>query len=515
MKKLYFYFIVVTALILIGVSVTSAQAPDGSGWWSGFTIQNADSSEITVVSTAYHLTGGSDSQYVANVNIPDGLAVTFHPGLAGTCGATATAGCRIAFSPDLPAGFSGSVVVSSDGPAVASAQINNNQSGSVGSADGSARAGYQGTGGQIAANILYFPSVKNNFAGQTTAFFVQAAGSDANTTITYRMNNGDVETETVNIEANKSYLFLPSAAGVDSCNGGTGGGSAVAPCFGGASVESSTGPIAGTMVEYVEGASVANFVLSTRGITPSDIGSRIIAPTMKNNFFSANTGAAILNTHSSSTATVVIDFTVTNVAGSCSANIGDTEQVTLSLDPGQSKVVSYSAGTVGDLPNCVFYSMVASTEANGNEPLAVVVNESKTKSTGKVKAVYSGFNSANASETVFFPLVKEDFNKNTTGLVIVNAGTVATQVDVTYAGTTGTHVLRTISLEPGQGVPLRQAFKGSTNFSAVSGGLPSASNKYSVSASSVTSGVPIVGLAQEAGVNGGNLDIYNVEGFNQ
>ena len=155
---------------------------------------------------------------------------------------------------------------------------------------------------------------------------------------------------------------------------------------------------------------------------------------------------------------------------------------------------------------------------NPGEDIAVTVNEGRSSGGSTTKAVYVGFNVSNATDTVFFPLVKENFYNNTTSLTIVNASMAdeATQVDVTYIGNTGTHVLRTISLGRGEAVPLRQVFNGSANFTVVSGGLPSANEKYSVTAVSVNPNAVIVGIAQEAYIGSGMaLDVYNVEGFNQ
>jgi hypothetical protein len=517
MKKVKFIALLVTALILVlGVVSSSAQGVDGSGWWTNFTIQNVATTEINADTTAYPLSGQSGGPYSNSTTIPVGFSVTFHPGLAATCGGVATNGCRIGLTPSLPPGFEGSVVVSSNDQAVAVANLHNNASGSVGDPAGTARASYQGTAGSIATTSLFFPTVKNNFVGQTTAFFVQAAGSDADVTITYEMNNDDSFSEMVTIQANKTHVFVPSAAGVPSCNGGNGGGGNIAPCFGGAVVESTTGSIAGSTVEYVDGASVAEFVLSTRGLTPSDAGPVVVAPALKNGFFGGTTGAVILNTGTTQ-AIVDLDFTVTNTAGTCSAQIGDPDTDQLTIDPGKSQVVSYQAGTVGDLPNCVFYSMVATS--NGPD-IAVTVNENRVEGGNTFKATYSGFNTSNATGSIFFPLVKEHFVGNTTSLTLVNAGSVNTQIEVTYTGSSSTHILETLDLAPGEAVAIRQAYNGpnpnTNNFTVQAGSsLPTEGDRFAVQASAMTGGGAIVGIAQEASLTGTIYDVFNVEGFNQ
>jgi hypothetical protein len=500
-------------VMLAGVLVASAQAPSGSGWWTGFTVQNPTAGEATTAVEAFWKTDGASTTYVGSAKIGSNNAVTFHPGLDGTCAlppAVAANGCRIAFSPELPSGFEGSAVVSSDAPIVAFANVNNNDSGSVGVSGGKARAAYQGTGHALAANTLFFPTVKVDFSGSSSMFFVQAAGADAETTITYKMNDGSSHFETKTIKANRTYAFVPAAAGVESCNGGNGGGGNVAKCFGGATVTANN-PIAGTVVEYAEGASIAKWVLSTRGITPNDTGTTIIAPTMKNDFNGATTGATVLNTDTSQTATVDLSFSVTNVSSGCSASIGDTATDQISVGPQKSVVVNFNQGNVGGLPNCVFYSMKATTAAQGGESIAVTVNENRKSGGQTFKAVYSGFNADNAQDSIFAPLYKEDFNQAIGSLTLVNASSTPTQIDVTMSGSS-VHVLRTISLDEGEAVPIRLASNGSPNYTAISGGLPVAGEKYAVTAQAVESGATIVGLYQESSFAKA-LDVFNHELF--
>jgi hypothetical protein len=513
-RKLIVLSVLSIALVL-GVIGVSAQAPDGSGWWVGFTTQNIDTKNNTMVTLAYPMAGAPDlpSNPTSNVIIPVGYAVTFNPGLSATCGAVATNGCRIGFNPDLPAGFQGSVVMSSSGPAVAIAQLNNNTSGNVGVTGGTARAGYQGTGADLAANKLFFPTVKNNFSGQSVGLFVQAAGTDANVSVKYTMRDGSTHTDSKLIPANKTYVFMPGAATppIQSCNGGNGD-----KCIGGAVVTSNQ-PIAGTIVEYQVGVAVAQYVLSTRALVPADAGPTVVAPTMKYDFNGATTGASVLNTDAAATATVDLTFVVTGVQKPCSVSVGAVRTDTITVAPGASQVVNGQQNNIGGLPACTFFAMTASTANNGGEDIAVTVNESATKNGNKVKAVYTGFNTAGATATTFFPLEKENFNGQTTGLAFVNAhDSLSTKIDATYSGSCGTSVLRTISVDPGEAVSLRQVYIQSNKFTVQSGGLPQSGCKYSVSATAVTAGATIVGLGQEAPLSEGKpLDIFNLEGFNQ
>lgn len=506
--------VVVLAFMVLGVVSISAQGPDGSGWWNNITIQNTTSGDATVVTTAYHATGGSASTYSNSVTLPGNASAIFHPGLSSTCTTPFVEGCRIGLSPDLPAGFQGSVAISSDAPVVAVSNLNNNPSGSVGSTGGTARSAYQGIGSALTDTTLYFPTVKNNFSGQSTIFFVQAAGSEADVTITYEMNDGTTHTQNQVIEANKTFAFVPSAAtpAVASCNGGNGGGSATAPCFGGATVTSSSGSVAGVVVEYIDGASVAGFVLATRGLTTNDAGLEVIAPTMKNDFNGSTTGATILNTGGSE-ATVDLTFSITN--SSCTTDPSYTDQVT--IPAGKSIVVNRFQGNTGGMPDCTFYSM----KAESDQPIVLTVNENRNFQGQTVKAVYAGFNTAGSgvTDTASFPLVKEYFNGQTHGVSIVNASASPATIEATYTCSNGnTHVIQTASPVAAGAAASFFNISGSNsgNFTAISGGLPGAGSKCSAVYTSSTNG-NIVGLAQESDRDSSNgiLDVNNYEGFNQ
>ena len=57
---------------------------------------------------------------------------------------------------------------------------------------GRASAYYQGFSNALTSTSLMIPTIKHNYARQTTTIYVQAAGDDANVTITYNMNDGSV-----------------------------------------------------------------------------------------------------------------------------------------------------------------------------------------------------------------------------------------------------------------------------------------------------------------------------------
>lgn len=498
-------FVGVAAFMLIATAAF-AQGPDGSGWWTNITIQNTSSSDdANVVVTAYTQDPANSNTFnTSGYQMDPNTAVIYHPGLDANCAAavtSATSGCRIGFASALPTGFQGSAVVSSDSPVVSVVSLQNNSSGSVGESAGAARGSYQGMSNT--ATKLFFPTTKHNFAGQTTAYFVQAAGADATVTLNYTMRDGSTFSDTKTIKANKSHVFFPAAKNIPT---GTND-----KAIGGA-ILTSDAPVAGSVIEYIEGASVASYVLATRALTPADAGKRIIAPTMKHDFYGSSTGASILNT-GTDTQEVEVEFSVTNVEKGCSVSVGATASEKLSIPAGASIVVSKGQKNLGGLPDCTFFAMTVTSDDND---IVVTVNENNN---GR-KAVYYGFNTDNATDTVALPLVKENFpagNKQTTGITVVNAGNAATTVKATYVSSAGTtHELTSGSIEPGQAVAFFQVFNSPAHLTATAGGFPSAGTKHSVTITS-TNGQAIVALAQESDRQGDGspLDIYNYEGFNQ
>ena len=160
MKKV---FVVLSLTIVPAILLTGAvtAALPGTGWWTFYQVQNVGSGDGTLTMQAYD--SASSTIYDSDsFTFSPGEALAFHPGLP----ASYPTGDRIGFTTDLPAGFEGSVVLSSSVPVVAIAQLGNNTSGTVG-ADGKASSFYQGVGADLTDTQLNFPTVKHNFYGQT------------------------------------------------------------------------------------------------------------------------------------------------------------------------------------------------------------------------------------------------------------------------------------------------------------------------------------------------------------
>ena len=504
MKKRSILLALVVVAALVFPAVVMAELP-GGGWWSFYQIQNVGGVAGTLQMEAYATGTGGSTYYSDSFILADGGALAFHPGLAPTY----PTGDRIGFTSDLPSGFQGSAVLMADVPIVAVTQIGNNTSGSVG-AGGTATSFYQGIGGTAAASRVSFPTVKHNFNGQTTTFYVQAAGGDAQVTITYNMNDGSVHVQSTTIEANRMFMFDPAnaspAVASSSC-----GAADTSPCMGAATVVASTGSIVGVAVEHPHLGSPAPFVLSTRGFTVADEDTTIFAPTIKNGFNGSTTGFSVQNVGSVQT-TAYITLTVTNASNP--ALIGNKYYDSETINPGSAVVFSVYRNNLGGMPVGTFASAVVSA----GQPLVGAVNESKSQANtpgGKAKAVYAAFAQSAATDVVALPLVKELFNGKTTGVTVVNAGDTPTIFIATYTDANGVtrQFQTTATYGTGEAVSFFQVFQNSggkftglADFSVLEG------TKNSV-VITTNNGESVIALAQESDRAARELDIKNYEGF--
>jgi len=487
---------IVSALLLTG-AVTAALP--GTGWWTFYQVQNVGTDDGTLSMQAFD--SASAAVYDSDAfTFSPGEALAYHPGLAPTY----PTGDRIGFTTDLPGGFEGSVVLSSSVPVVAIAQLGNNTSGTVG-AGGKASSFYQGVGADFTDTNLNFPTVKHNFNGQTTAFYVQATGAEADVTITYTMGDGSTYTDDAIIGANQMVMFDPLAASVPAGN--------TPASLGSASVVSVSGNIAGVVVEAPHTGSPAPFVLATRGLTTDDTDTVLIAPTIKNNFHGGTTGFSVQNTGTAD-ANVEIQLTVTNATNP--ALIGNVYTDSEIIPAGSSTVFSTYRNNLGGMPVGTFAAATVESIDDATydpQPLAGTVNESNSMG----KAVYAAFAQSSATSNVGLPMVKEMFSNNTTGVAVVNVGDAPTKLYASYTDQNG--VLREFEtvdeVAPGAAVSFFKVFTNPDNkFTGLAdfGALEGTKNSVFITSDGVQ---PIVALAQESDQYSidGVLDVKNYEGF--
>lgn len=495
---------VMGVLTLVAASAGSvlAETP-GGGWWTSFTLQNPSSSATVNIGLldANVVQGGDTAKDAASSGqcpINAGAAVIFNPGFDPNYKADGSGGTRIGFgskceSGNLASGFQGGVVVSSDGALVSVVSIGNNSSGTVGVAGGTASAFYQGM--SSTNTKLNFPVAKNNFGGQTTTYYIQAV-TDASVTIAYSNGTNDGP---FTISAGRTRVFsMPSGLPGDKSYAAT--------------ATSTTGQIAGTVVEHPHSASPATFALSTRAFIPSDADTTVYVPSLKNEFGGGTTGLAVQAVDGG--VTVVVDFAITNKATGATCTAASSAAVTLAS--GESAI--FGGPSDRNLPagfgnGCFGSGTVRVTGGAGK--IVATVNE--TSSIGK--AVYSGFGAAAASTKVAVPLVKEAFANGNTAVVVQAVGAAASTTNVSARYVNSAACSGGCVVTPnGEGAGPAALPGGSannfrrlnTNASQYNGTLPALNTNNAVVVTS--SSLPVVVIAQES-VTG--LDVKNYEGFKQ
>ncbi len=482
MKKRIVSVSLALAMLMALVGAASAQTGiPGTGWWTGEQVQNVGSATANIVVTAYSST--SASTYTSSQTVAAGAAFTFIPSnFAG-----------------MPAGFVGSAVVSSDQPIKAIVNVTNNQSGSLGVPGGLAAAQYQGT--EVADTALYFPLVKHNRFGKTTAFYIQNAGTAAAAvTAVFKMDTGGTYTKTVaSVDPNKMVLINPIDAGVPSV-GGAGGRDNI-----GSLTVTSAQPLAGTVLEYIQGQAVATVLNGTRGFTAADFDTTVFAPIVKNNRFGRFTGIQVQNVSAGP-----IDITINYVgATGCTGNFSESATAV----PAGASRTFVQQGAASPFPvNCIGSATISAT---GN--IVAIVNEGNLTGFPAAGTTYSALPNNSTTTKVSAPLFKDRRFGFSTGLQIQNVGNAtANNVVVTFAcggAATFTAISTPQTIAAGAAKLFREpSTMPAGTFTALN---PFSSGNVSCSAT-ITSDQPIVAIANEAAQTGGTSlrDANNYEGFN-
>lgn len=489
------------AVLAQGTGGISLESLPGSGWWVSWQVQNVGDADATLQVEAIPA-DGKESEFStssASTTLAQGAAITFIPGH------------RPAEDPfHLDPGFIGSAVLSADQPIVAIGNVANNPlfEGDLGVEGGLAAAMYQGVSGDDAATQLNFPLMKYDWFGQTTTFYVQAAGQAASVTMTYKTGDGNTYTDgPYELAADEMHVFSPADAGVpEGCTAET------RACIGSAVATSSSGPIVGVYTEHETVAEPGAFVLSTRGFTPADADNTVAAPVIKNGWYGRTTGLTVQNAEASADVTVNVTFTGTNdttpddPGEGCKGQSYSGDQAT--LGPGESTVYFPTRENMGGLPEECLAAAIVTSE--GGKVVAVVNETGADK-----KTVYGAFGVSKATQEIALPAVKEYFYGRTTGVVIQNVGDADTDVTVTYSvakaegASPGTVTLPTITIPAEQSVSLWGISQRDGVWGTARTELQGTNSGVIITSSSEN----VVAIAQESAPEA-DFDIKNYEGFN-
>jgi len=415
MKKILYVLIFISIATILTIRTAFASLP-GTGWWSAELIQNVDSKTANIQLTAYD----SSSDYEETIS--DAL----DPGELGV------------YQPwnftEMPSGFSGSAIVSSDALIRALVQISTritNQG--VGDPDTPqyAVATYQGTGSP--GNKLNFPLVKNDVNGLSTTFYIQNTGAEAATaTATFKLGDAsDYTYTTPEIAPGKMVIFSASDARDPGNNPPTSG------KFGSLIVTSSV-KLAGTVAEHYTSETHATLLLATRGFSEGDSDTKIYAPSIKHSYVGRSSFIYVQNVGSDSISVTVSLRGLQTISGNPSCVGNNYDSPTTSVLAGES--VSFDASTI--LPiDCVASAEIVAT-GTGEKLIVGQINEFFTSqyltdnpTIYQQGTSYSTMPSKTATTVISIPLHKEDSNSKQTGVVLQNiSDTDATNVVIKFIG---------------------------------------------------------------------------------
>jgi len=523
MKKRGVRTILVGVAMLSLVTLASAQALPGTGWWTAVTIQNAATTGSNTVSLEVNpLSGGTGTtkSSVTPINLAKpGDNVLFVPIDPAPAGAVS-----------VPMDFTqGSMVVSASAPVVAVGQVTNFGGafpGKLGVDGGFASAMYRGSTAN--ASTLIFPIAKSNYAGKTNSFYIQAADADVTFNATIKTADNKTHIKGGSIVMHRSVILSPGDFSPAIPTTGCGFDPSKSPCFGSLTVVA-TGNIVGAEVEYVTGQSPATLAQSTSLYGSSEGSDTLFCPVFKNAYGPTQriTGLAVANAATSGpavTATVTWKKTDPKSPGAA------TYTANQSIPAGGSAVFAPQQPlTVQNMPTNYFAA--ATITAPAGSKLVAVVNEANFPAAGSIipqkATTYSCFSATSATSKISLPLVKEAYpnspNGSTTGLTVQNVDTTATTVTATYncKDTGGNPVSGSPFTVHSTVLQSGQAF----NFFDLSGnkfGVKTAGGPPAGSFCGVTvdgAGKKIIAVAQESSdfalPQAGRLDTKNYEGFNQ
>jgi len=388
------------AVLLLAIGSTGASAAGGVTYSSGFQIQNLEADQANVSLQFYNQDGTVAAS--PSYTIAGNSSRTFFP------------------ISDVPSGFNGSLVASSDKNIRAVANL-------VGSGPANYFASYNGfQGGSTPVSL---PLVMCNNNGFDTFFNVQNAGTAAaNITINYTPGSdgasGKSEAATIQPGAAKTF---DQATGSGTVNCSTLQGPS-GKFIGSATITSNQPIVATAMQINTTGFKV---LMGYDGFTA---GSPTVAlPLIMANNSSFYTGLQVQNVGGSAT-----NVTVAYSANTAGANNPVNE--TFSLAPGASKTILQNGAppgngsTVNNWGTVGKYIGGATITNSANQPLVAIVNQ--VRPSPALGSAYEGFDPATATAKASAPLIMANNSTYYTGIQVQNVSGGSVNVTIQYGPNT-------------------------------------------------------------------------------
>lgn len=443
-------FITFLIAALATMAMVSSVAAAPSSYNTGFQVANLSSNEAAIVVS-----------YVSQ----DGTTAT-------TVNDTISANASKTYFPiDADAGFNGSVVISSNEPVAAIANV---------LGDGFAfGASYESfSGGAAEVNL---PLIFANLSGFNTWFNVQNAaapgGASVDVTVSYANSTC---TETATIAAGAAATFDQSS---NSCLG-TG-------YLGAATITATGGNVVATVMQTSDAT-----LLAYNGFTGGSL--MPVMPLAAANNGGFYTGIQLQNTGDTST-NVTIDYAPSLAGSAC--------QQTETIAPGASATFAInSPSSCLGLGASTFIGSAAVTANSASQPLVGIVNQLLyVGSTPSDKgSSYNAIDPATATGSVNFPLIMQNNSGFFTGFSVFNTGGSSADVTCTFSANTlagQTFVPADVSETVASGAALATVQNTS-------------SDSYVGSATCSGAGASLVGVANEL-LPGSGDTFFTYGGFNQ
>lgn len=424
MKRRIVQVLLMLTLALLPFTVNAQSVVSGSA----FQVQNLSESQPANIVITYYASNGSVAA-TQNAQILAGASATFYDGNNGSIAMSA------------PAGFRGSVVISSDQPIAAITNL-------TGASLGESYSGFSG-----GAQTVGVPLIMRGNSGFNTSLTIQNVGSaSTNVTVTYTPgSNGTAASDTGTIPAGSSITFDQT----DKTDLGT-------IFIGSASIAADAG---GTIVAIVN-QTTGNNLLTYNGFTGG--ATSIAVPLLFANNSGYYTGLTVQNIGAAS-ASVTVTYTPNVISVAADPNAcGTPPAKTVSIDAGKSVNFIQAVGG-GNNVNPPFDGFFATcryvggaTISNATQPLVAIVNE--ITSTGNQSSSYESFNVASATNTVKIPQLQANNSGIYSSSQVLNVGGAAADVTITYgansatgAGVCGALTPRTVSIPANGSFTFQQA----------------------------------------------------------
>jgi hypothetical protein len=416
-------FILMLAAMLLALLPVAAFAQTGVTLQTGFQVQNLGTGTANISITYYN----ADGTLASGAGVVNPQVDTIPAGQSKTYFQSTITGA--------PAGFKGSVVISSDQQIAAIGNILG--ASAPASAAGILQYGGSYSGFNAGATTANLPLIQRGNFGFDTFVAVQNAGTaDATVTVDYKPAAGAPGSA-----ASESATIKPGAAKIFDQNATAAGAPALGTTFVGSAKVTSTNGQAIVATASQVGTGSIKTMLTYDGFgagAPS-----ILMPLIQGNNFGFSSALGIQNIGTVDT-TITVKYSANVAIAQTLPLCGALADATVAIKAGESANVFNSKGllgngtqTPGSFADGCAYVGAATITSSPSTNLVGVANQLKTTGIANGSA-YEGFSSTSGTKNLSAPLLFANNAGFFTGFQIQNTGTTPTSITLTYGANTAT-----------------------------------------------------------------------------